>query len=115
MAGIFKFCPKSAMYFCLLNLIQIPTQVFITAVIFIINMKKSRNFFVQFFKITGIVNYCVQVGCQSEQVSCQSEAKRPCRSEAEVAALVGRPRAASEAFGMCAAFAVCMACMAYVA
>ena len=77
--------------------------------------EKKSEIFAQFFKITGIVNYCVQVGCQSEQVSCQSEAKRPCRSEAEVAALVGRPRAASEAFGMCAAFAVCMACMAYAA
>ena len=78
-------------------------------------MKKKVGIFVQFFKIPGMVNYCVQVGCQSEQVSCQSEAKRPCRSEAEVAALVGRPRAASAALGVCAAFAVCMACMACVA
>ena len=73
-----------------------------------INIKKV-GIFVQFFKITGMVNYCVQVGCQSEQVSCQSEAKRPCKSEAEVVALVGRPCLASAAFGVCAAFVVCMA------
>ena len=77
--------------------------------------EKKIEILVPFFKIPGMVNYCVQVGCQSEQVSCQSEAKRPCRSEAEVAALVGRPHAASAEFGVCTAFAVCMLCMAYAA
>ena len=93
-------------------------QVFFTAVWIFISpnqYEKRVKIFVQFFTIPGMVNYCVQLGCQSEQVSCQSEAKRPCRSEAEVAALVGRPRAASAAFGVCAAFAVCMACMVYAA
>ena len=64
---------------------------------------KKVGIFVQCFKIPGMVNYCVQVGCQSEQVSCQSEAKRPCSSEAKVPALVGRAFAASAARGACMA------------
>ena len=68
-------------------------------------MKKKIGIFIQFLKIPGMVNYCVQVGCQSEQVSCQLEAKRPCRSEAKVAALVGRASAASAAS---AAHGACM-------